>query len=485
MTVRKGDLVELEIEKMAYGGKGIGRAGKFIVFVRGGVPGDRLVARIYRKKRDYAEAVIEKISEASPDRVTPLCPYFNYCGGCQIQNVAYEAQLRYKREQLKEAITRICGLDISVHTVIASDDIFAYRNKMEFSFSDRRWFMPDETVVQAHDRIDMCPSGADRFNAMRKATGDFALGFHIPGSFKNVIDIDRCILQQDMGNKILVAVKRFAKTSRIPVYNLKTHEGVWRFLGIRYSTAFDQFMVNIVTSRSISDVASSLTDVISDVAGDADITVVNNITGRKAGVAVGEQELVLEGRGIIEDRIGQFVFQVSANSFFQTNTRAAEKLYGKVMEYAELTGHETVFDLYSGTGTIPIFLSGLAREIVGFEISTSAVLNAQENCAINSVENCRFVLGDIKEELSNVKAVPDVIIVDPPRAGMHKDVVGKVLALSPERVVYVSCNPASLARDLSMMAGNYDILDVQPIDMFPHTYHIETVVRLRRKKSPV
>ncbi|MCD6262530.1 MAG: 23S rRNA (uracil(1939)-C(5))-methyltransferase RlmD [Deltaproteobacteria bacterium] len=483
MTVRKGDIVELEITKMAYGGKGIGRVGQFVVFVRGAVPGDRVFARVYKKKRGYAEAAIEEILEASPDRVTPMCTYFNYCGGCQLQNVAYDAQLRYKGEQVKEAIKRIGGLDIPVHTVIASDDIFAYRNKMEFSFSDRRWFMPEEVAVRDHDSAGICPCGGDRFNAVRKATGGFALGFHIPGSFKNVIDIDQCLLQQDRGNSILVAVKRFAKTSHIPVYNLKTHEGVWRFLGIRYSTAFDQFMVNIVTSRSISDTASVLIDMISDVAGDADVTVVNNITGKKAAVAIGEQEIILKGRGFIEDKIGPFIFQVSANSFFQTNTRAAEKLYYKVMEYAELTGDEIVFDLYSGTGTIPIFLSHMAEKIIGFEISTSAVLNAQENCAANSVKNCRFVLGDIREELSNVKVVPDVIIIDPPRAGMHKDVVKRILALAVERVVYVSCNPTSLARDLAMMADKYDILDVQPIDMFPHTYHIETVVRLRRKKN--
>ena len=464
MTLRKKDIIELEIEKIAYGGRGIGRADGFVVFVRGAIPGDRITARVYKKKKDYAEAYLIDLLERSPDRVAPACPYSGYCGGCQLQNVRYAAQLSYKREHIKEALERIGGLEnIRVHNVIPSDDQFGYRNKMEFSFSDRRWLLPDELGT-------------------RDTEDNFALGLHIPGAFQKVLDIDACLLQKEGGNNILREVKKFARHSGIPVYNLKTHIGIWRFLTIRYSRALARYMVNIVTSEDVSGSISPLIDTLDRRFKDV-VTVVNNITIKKAAVAVGEKQIVLKGDGHIEDKIGPFTFQISANSFFQTNTRAAEKLYQKAAEFADLKGNETVLDLYSGTGTLPVFLSGRSKEITGMEISTSAILDAQKNCRANGVDNCRFVLGDIREQLSSMTVAPDVIIIDPPRAGMHQDVLNQVLTLSAKTIVYISCNPATLARDIGMMAQAYEVVEIQPVDMFPHTYHVEAVAKLHFRKT--
>lgn len=464
MTLRKGDVVEVGIDKMAYGGQGIGRVNGFVVFVRGAVPGDRIMARIYRKKKDYAEASLQEILTPSPDRIEAACPYSGYCGGCQWQHVRYENQLVYKKEQVKESMEHIGGLkDLLVHDVLASEDVLAYRNKMEFSFSDRRWFLPNELH-------------------RREPEGGFALGLHVPGTYHKVIDIDACLLQAEMGNQILREVKGHVKDSRIPVYGLKTHEGFWRFLTIRYSNAFDEWMVNLVTSEERPEIIEPIADNISRRIKQIK-TVVNNINRRKASIAVGEREVVLTGDGWINDRIGPFTFQISANSFFQTNSRAAEKLYEKVVDYAELTGNETVLDLYSGTGTIPIFLANSVRAVTGIEISQSAVQDARRNCKENGISNCHFLCGDIREKLSAITASkPDVLIIDPPRAGMHKTVLAQVLSLSPEKIIYISCNPATMARDIGQMIQDYQLVEIQPVDMFPHTYHIEAISKLRLRK---
>jgi len=458
-AIRKGEIIEIAIENMAYGGRGIGRLDGFVVFVRGGVPGDRIRARIYKKKKDYAEAGLIEILSPSPDREEAPCPYFGYCGGCQWQNVAYEKQLAFKREHVQEPVERIGGIkDITIHPVTPSGKRFAYRNKMEFSFSDRRWYLPDEL---------------DR----RKNEGEFALGLHVPGTYHKVIDVEACLLQEETGNQILNMVRDYVKDSGIPVYGLKSHQGFWRFLMIRYSVAFDEWMVNLITSEERRDVVQPLADLL--VHRFTRIkTVVNNINTRRASIAVGESEAVLYGDGYIRDRIGPFTFQISANSFFQTNSRAAGQLYQSMAAYGEIEGPETVLDLYSGTGTIPVFLANRVRAVTGIEISRSATSDAVRNAKENGLENCRFICGDIREKLSDITFRPDLLIIDPPRAGMHKDVWGQAMALSPEKIVYISCNPATLARDLSEMTKEYEVLEIQPVDMFPHTYHIEAVAKL-------
>jgi len=332
---------------------------------------------------------------------------------------------------------------------------------MEFSCSDRRWLLPAE----------MGQTDADT---------NFALGLHVPGTFHKVLDIEACLIQPRLGNDILNTARTCMKASEMPVYGLKSHEGFWRFFMLRHSAAYDQWMANIITSSDCRDAVYPLAERLA-AEYPSIVSVVNNVTARKAGVAVGEFEVPLLGNTAIRDRIGPYEFEISANSFFQTNTRGARKLYDVVKAYAELSGDETVLDLYCGTGTIGIYLSDAASSVTGIEIVESAVADARENCRINGIENCSFMAGDIRELLSGVGKKPQVMVIDPPRVGMHKDVVGQVIEMGPPKIVYVSCNPATLARDLAMMVDYYQVAEVQPVDMFPHTYHIESVAKLIRR----
>lgn len=462
-TPSKGDTLELDIHKMAYGGQGLARTDNFVIFVRGALPGDRVRAVISRKRRGFAEARIAQLLSPSPDRVEAPCPYSPYCGGCQWQHAGYEAQLSYKQAFVNESLEHIGGLkNVVVHPALPSQRVFHYRNKMEFSFSDHRWLLPEELE---RDHVD----------------GSFALGLHVPGSYHKVLAIDACLLQEQLGNDILQCVTTFAGKSGAPVYGIKTHQGFWRFLTLRHSVSLDEWMVNIVTAEERPDIIRSLTNELT--ARFPPIkTVVNNINQRKASIAVGECEEAFYGDGYIQDTIGPFTFRISANSFFQTNSRAAKALYEQVLRYAAPEPTDKVLDLYSGTGTIPLFLAGHVEEVIGMEINESAVRDAERNARENGIANCRFVCGDIRETGNSLVYRPQIVIIDPPRAGMHKDVLAQVMDLAPERIVYVSCNPATLARDLGLMSLNYDIREVQPVDLFPHTYHIEAVARLTRKE---
>lgn len=462
MTVKKKQEIELDVTGIAFGGRGIAKIDGYTVFVDQAVPGDRVLARIVKKKKSYAEARTLQIIEPSADRIEPPCRYAGWCGGCKWQFLQYGRQLEYKRRHVREAVEHIGQISgVPVHPVLPADKIFGYRNKMEFSCSDRRWLLPEEL-----GRADI--------------PKDFALGLHVPGTFDKILDIDACLLQPEKGNRILNDVRDRIRASGLAPYGLRTHEGFWRFVMLRHSLAEDRWLVNLVTAAedrgALDAVAGYLMEAHDDIAG-----VVNNVTAKKAAVAAGEYELPVSGRAFVQEQLGEFVFEVSANSFFQTNTAQAEKLYDTVRRYAQLSGSESVVDLYTGTGTIPIWLSADAGRITGLEIVESAVADAGKNCEKNQITNCRFVAGDIRQSISQIEHRPDVMIIDPPRAGMHKDVVKSVLDMAPEKMVYVSCNPATLARDLSLMAETYHVAEIQPVDMFPHTFHIEAVARLVRK----
>jgi 23S rRNA (uracil1939-C5)-methyltransferase len=462
MRRRQQTIVETDITGLAFGGKGISRLDGLAVFVEQAVPGDRVRIRITRKKRNYAEARLEEILAPSADRVIAPCRYSGFCGGCTWQFLRYERQLEYKRQHVAESLEHIGAITgVPVHATLASPAMFGYRNKMEFTCADRKWLLPEE----------MGQPGA--------ANG-FALGLHVPGTFHKVIDIAECLLQPAAGNRILDEIRGFIRSSDRPVYGLRSHTGFWRFAMLRNSAANGGWMVNIVTAAEEQAVVTKLAERLAAVCPEV-VSVVNNVTARQAGVAVGECEHAIAGAPVIRDAIGRFQFDVSANSFFQTNTRAAARLYQTVLDYAGLSGHETVLDLYSGTGTIPIFISGYCREVIGIEITPSAVADAERNCRLNGVSNCRFIRADISQGLAAVAARPQVMIIDPPRVGMAKEVVQQVLAMAPGRIVYVSCNPATLARDLVMLKEGYAVQEAQPIDMFPHTFHVESVVRLDRK----
>jgi 23S rRNA (uracil1939-C5)-methyltransferase len=461
MTVKKKQIVDCDVIDVAFGGKGLAKIDGFAVFVDQTVTGDRVAARIIRKKRNFADAVVQELLTSSPNRVDPPCPYSGFCGGCKWQFIDYGYQLELKRRHVAESLEHIAMISgTTVHPTLPSDRVFGYRNKMEFSCSDRRWLMPHEM-------------GTD-------ADISFALGLHVPGTFHKVLDTRACLLQPETGNRILDAVRTYMRASDRPVYGLRTHEGFWRFLMLRHSAAHDRWMVNVVTAAEDREAVMPLADLIRDQFPEV-VSVVNNITARRSGVAIGEREIHLAGEPVLTDRIGAFEFEISANSFFQTNTRGAQKLYETVGRYAALKGHETVLDLYCGTGTIAIWLARQARQVIGLELVESAVADARKNCRTNGVDNCRFILGDIKETLESIDTIPDLLVIDPPRAGMHKDVVGQVLKMAPEKIVYVSCNPATLARDVLALKEVYHVEEVQPVDMFPHTFHIESVARLVKK----
>lgn len=463
MVPKKGQSLALEITDLAFGGRGLARVDGFTVFVDRALPGDTVEARVVRKKKNYAEARVLEIISPSPDRMTAPCRYSGYCGGCKWQSLAYEKQIVYKQRHVAESLVHIGLLsNITVHPTVASAQVFGYRNKMEFSCSDRRWLLPEEL-----DREDVSVG--------------MALGLHVPGTFYKVLDIEDCLIQPPLGNAILGHIRKYIKDSPLPIYGLRSHEGFWRFVMLRHSASADAWMVNLVTKTlertAVQPLAEELRRVFPNV-----ISVINNVTASKAGIAVGQFEVCLAGEPVITDRIGDLEFQISANSFFQTNTRGAQTLYGIVKSYAGLTGDETVVDLYCGTGTIALFLANGAREIIGVEQVADAVEDARRNARRNKIANCRFVAGDAGRVLAELQICPDVMVIDPPRAGMHQKVLQQVLAAAPGRIVYVSCNPATLARDLALMAEAYHVAEVQPVDLFPHTHHVESVARLERKQ---
>jgi 23S rRNA (uracil1939-C5)-methyltransferase len=462
MRRKKYPLVATEISGLAFGGRGIAKLDGMAVFVDQALPGDRALIQITRRKKNYAEARLAELLEPSPDRVAAPCRYSGFCGGCTWQFLRYERQLEYKRRHVAESLEHIGGIkDVPVHATVPSPAVFEYRNKMEFTCADRRWLMPDELLEPGVHK-------------------DFALGLHVPGTFHKVLDTQACWLQPRLGNRILAEIRDYIQSSGLPVYGLRSHEGFWRFVMLRSATVSGRWMVNIVTAFEdpavLTPLAERLRSVFPQIA-----SMVNNVTARKAGIAVGEFERRVAGEACIRDRIGRFEFEISANSFFQTNTHAAARLYETVVDYARLSPRESVLDLYSGTGTIPILLSAHCREAVGIEIAASAVADARNNCRLNGISNCRFIQGDIQDCLPGLDLRPEVVIIDPPRVGMAKEVARQVLRLAPERIVYVSCNPATLARDLALLQPDYQALEIQPLDMFPHTFHVESVARLERR----
>jgi len=462
MDINKGDKAEVEIDKVVYGGRGLARLKGMAIFVEGAVPGDRVRIQVVRAKRNYAEARIKEVIEASPYRIMPLCPYSDYCGGCTWQHIAYDQQLAYKQGFVVDSLGHIADITgVKVNDVLPSPRIFRYRNKMEFSFSDRRWLLPQQ-------------------GAGDSGSAGFALGLHVPGTFHKVIDIEGCLLQEERGNEILREIRGFVRQSGVPVYGLRSHQGFWRYVVLRHSRSLNEWMVNIVTSEErqglLRRLASMLGDRFSEI-----VSISNAVNTRKGGTAVGEWESPLIGEGSMREKIGPYSFRISTHSFLQTNAHLSEMLYRVVEEFASLTGRQTVVDLYCGIGTVSAFLASGASRIIGFDISESAIADAMRNYELNGLVNCEFSCGDVRLLLSRVERKPDVLVADPPRTGMHKEVIRDIVQLLPETIIYVSCNPTTMARDIALLKEHYELEAVQPIDLFPNTYHIETVTRLKRR----
>ncbi len=460
--VKRGGEYELQIDRLAFGGAGVARVENYVVFVKGALPGETVKVRIQKRKSGHAEARLLEIIKPSPERQQAACPYFEWCGGCTWQSLTYADQLKHKQQIVAESLRHLAGeTEIEVRPVLPSEADFAYRNKMEFSFSDRRWLLPDELGNEEISR-------------------DFALGLHVPGTFDKIIQIDRCLLQSERANRVLELVNRYVQEHGLTPYGIRSHQGFLRFLVIRQSRYNGEVMVNIVTSEEDTDKLRPLAEKL--IATYPFVSsVINNINSRPAQIAMGEKEIVLAGNDHIVEELGGFLFKISANSFFQTNSAQAERLYEQVLRFADIRPDEIVWDLYAGTGTISLFLAQKAKEVIGFELVESAVADAEKNAGEHGVNNARFVGGDLLHKLRDTEPKPDVLVTDPPRSGMHEKVVRYIAEMQPERLVYVSCNPTTLARDLAILKERYRIEAVQPVDMFPQTYHIETVVKLKRR----
>jgi len=474
--MKKGDILELQITDYAFEGKGIAKitrddsGKKYVVFANGAYPGDKVTVELRRIKKSYAETKVLTVLEPSEDRTLPHCKYFGVCGGCKQQDLKYEIQLKYKAEQVKDIFERIGGLkDFEILPIVPSEKIFYYRNKMEFSFADKRWLWPNE--IEEKDEIK---------------DQNFALGLHIPRMFDKVLDINECYLQSEERTRILNFTRDFFKSKGTTIYSTKTHKGYLRNLVIKQSHHTNDLMVNLVTSKLDEQLFGKYADEVLKFEPKI-TTIVNNVNEKKAQVAIGDFEQVFYGNGVIFDKIGQFLFRISPNSFFQTNTIQAENLYKTALEFAEFSGDEIVYDLYSGAGTISIFVSPHAKEVYAFEGVEDAVKDAHTNVELNKITNVHFELADLNKSFLPVveqKSIPkpDIVISDPPRAGMNPKTVNDIIELSPEKIVYVSCNPATQARDIKLLTeAGYKLIKIRPVDMFPHTYHIENVALLIRE----
>ena len=459
-TIQKGQEIELTIDSLAYGGRGVAKVDGYVIFVKNSIPGQKVNALIYRKKKGYAEARPLEVLEESPHIVSAPCEHFAYCGGCTFQQLDYAEQVNQKKQQVEALFRRQAGIsDFTIDEVIPADQQFHYRNKMEFSFSNRRWTLPDE--------------GDDTERS-------FALGLHIPRRYDKILDINNCHIQPEFGNEILNAVKTKARELKLKPYDVKTHNGFLRHLVMRFGHNTGDIMVNLVTSYENPELIQPLADHIHETFPQV-TSVINNINTRKADIAFGEFETLLHGSPTITEKMGKLTFEISANSFFQTNSIQAEKLYQTVLVGVEITGEEIVFDLYCGTGSISLFLAQNAKEVHGFELITSAVEDATRNAMTNIITNVRFHKANLdfffkKEKTHKDLPVPDVIVIDPPRAGIHKDMLKALPEFGAERLVYVSCNPTTQSRDVALLMENgYGLKKLTMVDMFPHTHHIETV----------
>ena len=445
------------------------KVNELVIFVPYVVPGDVVDLQVKRKKNHYAEAVAVKFHEKSPLRTEPFCSHFGVCGGCKWQCLSYEEQLKYKQKQVFDNLTRIGKVELpEFRPILDSEKTRFYRNKLEFTFSNKRWLTEEEVKQDVK---------YDQMNAV---------GFHIPGAFDKVLAIDKCWLQDDISNQIRNAVRDYAYAHNFPFFDLRTQEGLLRNIMIRTSST-GELMVVLQCKVTDDEGRRKMEEILQFMADSfPQITSLMYVINNKCNDTIGDLDVeVFKGNDHIFEEMEGLRFKVGPKSFYQTNSEQAYNLYKVAREFAGLTGNELVYDLYTGTGTIANFVARQARKVVGIEYVPEAIEDAKVNSALNGIDNTLFYAGDMKDILTNdfiaEHGRPDVIITDPPRAGMHNDVIDVILAAEPKRIVYVSCNPATQARDLQLLDGKYKVTAVQPVDMFPHTHHVENVVQLERR----
>ena len=472
MARKKKELPLLEkvtITDVAAEGKAVAKVNELVIFVPYVVPGDVVDLQVKRKKNHYAEAVAVKFHEKSPLRTEPFCSHFGVCGGCKWQCLSYEEQLKYKQKQVFDNLTRIGKVELpEFRPILGSEKTRFYRNKLEFTFSNKRWLTEEEVKQDVK---------YDQMNAV---------GFHIPGAFDKVLAIDKCWLQDDISNQIRNAVRDYAYAHNFPFFDLRTQEGLLRNIMIRTSST-GELMVVLQCKVTDDEGRRKMEEILQFMADSfPQITSLMYVINNKCNDTIGDLDVeVFKGNDHIFEEMEGLRFKVGPKSFYQTNSEQAYNLYKVAREFAGLTGNELVYDLYTGTGTIANFVARQARKVVGIEYVPEAIEDAKVNSALNGIDNTLFYAGDMKDILTNdfiaEHGRPDVIITDPPRAGMHNDVIDVILAADPKCIVYVSCNPATQARDLQLLDGKYKVTAVQPVDMFPHTHHVENVVQLERR----
>jgi 23S rRNA (uracil1939-C5)-methyltransferase len=467
MTKKNQILTQILITDVAAEGKSIAKYQEKVLFVEKAIPGDIVDLRITKSKKNFAEATPVFFHQLSDLRTEPFCEHFGTCGGCKWQNLDYQHQLQFKQKQVKDNLERIGKIELpEISDILPSKQTMYYRNKLEYTFSSKRWLTNEE--IKTEGEID------------RRA-----LGFHIPGRFDKIVDINHCYLQTELSDQIRLAVKYFAIKQNMTFFDLVEQVGFLRNLIIR-TTSTNELMVIVQVFEPNQDWIDCVMGFLSQEF--PQITTLQYIINTKKNETFHDQEVITyKGKSYIEEEMEGLKFRIGPKSFYQTNSIQAYELYKVTREYAGLTGNEVVYDLYTGTGTIANFVAKQAKKVVGIEYVEMAVEDARINSQVNGIDNTMFFAGDMKDVLSDHFAAehgnPDVIITDPPRAGMHEDVIQTILRLAPKTVVYVSCNPATQARDLALMDEMYEVAKIQPVDMFPHTHHVENVVKLVKRDA--
>ncbi|MEZ4907370.1 MAG: 23S rRNA (uracil(1939)-C(5))-methyltransferase RlmD [Saprospiraceae bacterium] len=450
-----------DIVDIADRGKAVGKSkdGK-VVFLTGVVPGDKAEVLIYKKRKGNLEGKVVRILEESPFRVKPVCSHFEYCGGCKWQNLNYEKQLEYKDNQVKASLQRIAKVETEKFLpILGSEEEYYYRNKLEFSFSNKRWLTDEEVKSE----IDI--------------NQENVLGFHASGNFEKIIPIEHCYLQADPSNQIRNFIRDFTLDKNYSYWDAKNHLGLMRNIIVRTSS-LGQVMVTI--SFSENENIFELLDALKN--NFPNITSLNYVINSKFNDSIFDLDIInYHGEKYIKEKLGDTEFIISPKSFFQTNTHQSQRLYDIAIGFADFKGDETVLDLYTGIGSIALYMAGMVKKVIGVEVIPEAIDDAKINALQNNIQNAEFIVGDVKDILLNNIVKPDIIFVDPPRAGLDKKVVEEILKLNPQKIIYISCNPATQARDIFLMKDDYTVKNSQAVDMFPHTHHIENVVELVRK----
>ncbi|HYM93959.1 MAG TPA: 23S rRNA (uracil(1939)-C(5))-methyltransferase RlmD [Chitinophagaceae bacterium] len=460
-------LEKVLVEDYAAEGRSLARIDGKVIFIENVVPGDVVDVKLFKNKKDWAEGWPLHIHTFSADRVKPFCSHFGVCGGCQWQMLPYERQLSYKQRQVKDNLQRIGKIPLpEIMPIVGADETKFYRNKLEYTFSNRRFLLQEEL-----SNPDISPE-------------ENVAGFHAQGIFDKVVDINTCYLQAEPSNALRMAAKKFAKENGFEFYDIRNHRGFLRTMQLRISTT-GEMMANMVFAFEEQEKIKMLLDHLLQQCPSI-TTLLYTINTKKNDSLFDLAPVVYYGKGYITERLEDFSFRIGPKSFFQTNTRQAEKLYKIVRDFSELSGGEIVYDLYCGAGSIGIFVSKNAGKIIGVELIDEAVEDARQNASLNNLTKAEFIAGDVIDVCNNdffaIYSRPDVIITDPPRAGMHEKLVKKILDIAAPVVVYVSCNPATQGRDLNGLGEKYEVTKIQPLDMFPHTHHIENVVQLKLKK---